>query len=134
MNFLHGTGHGIGHYLNVHEGPQRIASYNNEPLRAGQFVSIEPGFYEEGYYGIRIESIFLVKQVDTMRNFGGKWLEFERITQIPIDTALVDWKLLNKEETAWLKEHNKACAKTLLPLIPAKDRRTKSYLKRNLWA
>lgn len=132
-NYLHGTGHGIGSYLNVHEGPQRISGASNEPLREGQFVSIEPGYYEEGQFGIRIESIYLVKQVDTRRNFGsGKWLGFERITHIPIDTRLVDWKLLSGEELKWLKEHNRACAKAVLPLLSKGATDAKKWLKQYL--
>lgn len=134
-NFLHGTGHGIGSYLNVHEGPQRIASYSSEPLKAGQSVSIEPGYYEENEFGIRIESIFFIKQVETHRNFGGndKWLGFERITQIPIDIKLIEWKLLSKEEINWLKEHNRSCAKAILPLLGKKDMDARRWLKKYLW-
>lgn len=132
MNFMHGTGHGIGSYLNVHEGPQRIASVGTEPLRPGQIVSIEPGFYEEGQYGIRIESIYLVKEVDTRRQFGGQWLGFERITQIPIDTRLIDWKLLSKDESRWLRQHNRSCAKTVLSQVRKDDRETRKWLKQYL--
>lgn len=83
-DFRHGTGHGIGSFLNVHEGPQRISSVSTEPLRAGQMVSNEPGFYEVGEFGIRIESIYLVSRAETCRGFGGanNWLGLERITQV----------------------------------------------------
>lgn len=134
LNFMHGTGHGIGSYLNVHEGPQRISSASAEPLRAGQFVSIEPGYYEAGQFGIRIESIYLVKEASPRHQGvtdGGKWLRFERITQIPIDTRLVDWKLMSREEAKWLKEHNRACAKAVLPLLSTKtDRRARKWLEK----
>lgn len=132
-NFLHGTGHGIGSYLNVHEGPQRIAAFSSEPLRAGQFVSIEPGYYEENHFGIRIESIYLVKEVETYKNFGhGKWLGFERITQIPIDVRLIDWQLLSKEEKKWLIEHNRACADAVLPLLDKDDVDARKWLRQYL--
>ena len=131
MDFKHGTGHGIGSYLNVHEGPQRIANTSSEPLRAGQMISNEPGFYEVGKFGIRIESIYLITRVETQRGFGGKdqWLGLERITQVPIDEKMVDWTLLSSEEKLWLRKHNDACARVLLPHIPKSDKRTRRWLK-----
>jgi len=91
-------------------------------------VSIEPGYYETDKFGIRIESIYLVKEVETHRNFGGRWLGFERITQVPIDTKMVDWKLLSKDEVHWLKEHNAQVVKTLLREVPKADKQTRRWL------
>ncbi|KAG6808310.1 hypothetical protein H0H92_004561 [Tricholoma furcatifolium] len=84
LDYRHGTGHGVGHYLNVHEGPHGIGvriGYNNTPLKAGMTVSNEPGYYADGRFGIRIESIVLVRDIKTPNNFGDKgYLGFERVT------------------------------------------------------
>lgn len=103
-DYLHGTGHGLGAYLNVHEGPQKIASVSGEPLRPGQIVSNEPGIYEAERFGIRIESIYLIKEVSTKRGSGGKWYGFDRITQVRVDvlrarnrqTHMVDTGMLTR--------------------------------------
>ncbi|KAN0060966.1 hypothetical protein ACQY0O_006700 [Thecaphora frezii] len=135
FNYLHGTGHGVGSYLNVHEGPQGFSSSSGGsktpvPLQEGMILSNEPGFYEEGHYGIRIESLIAVTRVETHRGFGqGGWFGFERITQVPIATNLVDHRLLNAEEAKWLKEHNEGVKRKLLPLIQD-DRRAVRWLRR----
>lgn len=91
MDYKHGTGHGIGSYLNVHEGPSYITSETKEPLRPGQMLSNEPGFYEVGKFGIRIESIYLVVKAKTHRGFGGadNWLALERITQVGMPNSFL---------------------------------------------
>lgn len=129
MNYLHGTGHGIGSFGGVHEGPQGI-SRNTVPFVPGHVQSNEPGYYEVGSYGIRIESILGVKEVSTRRGFGDtKWLGFERFTVIPIQSALVDFSLLSVTEIKWLRAHNKLCCKRLFPLI-SEDKRAVRYLKK----
>lgn len=136
-NYMHGTGHGIGSFLNVHEGPQGFSTSSGGSrvpvvLQPNMCLSNEPGFYEEGAYGIRTESIVIVRPVKTRRGFGGadKWLGFERLTVVPIDTRLVDWKLLTPDEARWLKEHNRWCRTKLLPLLHG-DKRAQRWVKRH---
>ncbi|BGP50337.1 hypothetical protein JCM10450v2_006256 [Rhodotorula kratochvilovae] len=133
MNYGHGTGHGIGEYLSVHEtqvGIAHSAAYFNIPFVPGHVTSNEPAYYEVGSYGIRIESVLCVKEVHTRRGFGGRrWLGFERFTMVPIQTAMIDWALLSPAEKAWLKKHNQTCAERLLPLVKD-DKRAVKWLKR----
>lgn len=106
-DFDHGTGHGVGAYLSVHEGPQRISKLGGVALEPGMIISNEPGYYREGAYGIRIENLIVVEE----RKIAGaerKMLGFETITFAPIDTALIDVKLMTREEIAWLNAYHKA--------------------------
>lgn len=105
LDYDHGTGHGVGAYLCVHEGPHRISkAKNNVALVPGMVVSNEPGYYKEGAYGIRIESLILV--VDKSAELGPDMLGFETLTLVPIDTRLIDMSLLTAEEQAWLTEYH----------------------------
>jgi Xaa-Pro aminopeptidase len=104
-NYLHGTGHGVGHCLNVHEGPQSIRmNYNPTPLQPGMITSNEPGIYKAGRYGIRIENLLLCVPAETTEF--GTFYQFETLTRCPIDTSLVDPDLLTKEESEWLSDYN----------------------------
>ncbi len=115
-NFGHGTGHGIGFFLNVHEGPQDIRqNYNPQPLLPGMITSDEPGFYVEGQYGIRHESLLLCKKVE--ENEFGTWLGFENLTLCHIDTAPVVRHLLSDEEAAWLNDYNEKVYRTISPRL-----------------
>ncbi|KAF8312866.1 Creatinase/aminopeptidase [Clavulina sp. PMI_390] len=128
MNYGHGTGHGIGTFLNVHEGPHGFGI--DVPLKPGHIITNEPGFYKEGEFGVRIESALVVKRVETKHEFGGKiWLGFERLTQVPIQLKMVKMDLLTKEEKAWLKNHNATCREKLAVLL-AEDKRAQRYIKR----
>ncbi|GAA6046932.1 hypothetical protein JCM3770_003436 [Rhodotorula araucariae] len=133
MNYGHGTGHGVGEYLSVHEPQVGIAhstAYFNTPFVPGHVTSNEPAYYEVGSYGIRIESVLCVKEVHTRRGFGGpRWLGFERLTMVPIQTTMVDWAHLSPTEKTWLKKHNRTCAERLLPLVKD-DKRAVRWLKR----
>ncbi|KDE06098.1 hypothetical protein MVLG_03517 [Microbotryum lychnidis-dioicae p1A1 Lamole] len=131
MQYSHGTGHGIGQYLGVHEGPHGLGYKSTYPLKVGHVLSNEPGFYEEGSYGIRIESVLVVKEVKTRRDFGDKkWLGFERVTMVPIQsTKLVNFDLLTHDEKTWLKKHNDHIRATLIPLLKG-DQRAIEWLKR----
>ena len=101
LDYDHGTGHGVGSYLSVHEGPQRISKRGGDAvLEVGMILSNEPGYYKTGEYGIRIESLLVVKEVS--RGFLG----FETLTKAPIDIKLVDKKLFNKEEIEWVSTYN----------------------------
>ena len=116
-NFGHGTGHGIGYYLCVHEGPQSIRyQYNPQPLLPGMVTSNEPGLYREGMHGIRHENIVLCKEAGTS-DFGD-WLEFETLTCCHIDTSAVVKDILGPEATAWLNLYNERVYRTLSPLLP----------------
>ncbi len=118
LDYGHGTGHGVGHFLCVHEGPQGIHKRSQVALEAGHVVSNEPGFYESGEYGIRIENLLTVK-ASPHEGF----LEFETLTLCPIDSSLVLTKLLTKNEQEWLNDYHRLVYKTLAPLLPAKAKR-----------
>ncbi|KAJ7774106.1 Creatinase/aminopeptidase [Mycena olivaceomarginata] len=116
MNFGHGPGHGIGSYGVVHESSTGISV--PFVLKPGHVVTNEPGFYDEGKFGCRIESTIVAVKKKTLREFGGDiWMGFDRFTMIPIQSKLVDFSLLTKEETAWLDAHNKLSYEKLRPLL-----------------
>ena len=116
-NFGHGTGHGIGYYLCVHEGPQSIRyQYNPQPLLPGMVTSNEPGLYREGMHGIRHENIVLCKEAGSSEF--GDWLDFETLTCCHIDTSAILPELVNKEELDWLNSYNEHVFRTLSPLLP----------------
>lgn len=104
-DYAHGTGHGVGSFLSVHEGPQRISKGNHIPLQEGMILSIEPGFYKAKKYGIRIENLAYIKKSTRFKGY----LEFELLTKVPIETNLVDFELLDPKEKKWLEEYNHAC-------------------------
>ena len=116
-NFGHGTGHGIGYYLCVHEGPQSIRwQYNPQPLLPGMVTSNEPALYREGMHGVRHENIVLCK--DAGASQFGEWNEFETLTLCHFDTAAVLPELLSADELAWLNAYNARVYETLAPLLP----------------
>ncbi len=105
LDYDHGTGHGVGHFLCVHEGPQRISKRGgDEPLRAGMVLSNEPGYYKNGEFGIRTENLMLVVERGTEN--GRAWLGFETLTLVPIDTRLVHLHLLSASERTWLNTYH----------------------------
>lgn len=106
LDFAHGTGHGVGTYLAVHEGPQRIARTGTEPLRAGMIVSNEPGYYKEGAYGIRIENLILVKPAEAVPGGDIAMHSFETLTLVPIDRRLIAVEMLTDEEREWLDAYH----------------------------
>ena len=115
-NFGHGTGHGVGFYLNVHEGPQDIRpSFNRQPLLPGMITSDEPGIYREGRFGVRHENLILT--VSAGDNDFGSWLRFEPLTLCHFDTSAIVPGLLNQEEKDWLNSYNKRVFETLSPLL-----------------
>jgi len=116
-NFGHGTGHGIGYYLCVHEGPQSIRfQYNPQPLLPGMVTSNEPGIYREGMHGVRHENIVLCREAGSS-DFG-EWLRFETLTCCHIDTSALLPELLGPEAMAWLNDYNARVYETLAPLLP----------------
>ena len=123
LDYAHGTGHGVGSFLAVHEGPQRIGKFSggqagtDEPLQAGMFLSNEPGYYKAGEYGIRIENLVLVEERD-IAGAEGRYFGFETLTFAPIDKTLVDVSLLNSEELRWWNDYH---AKVLSIIAPQLD-------------
>ncbi|XP_031555402.1 xaa-Pro aminopeptidase 1-like [Actinia tenebrosa] len=117
LDYQHGTGHGVGAFLNVHEGPQSISSRpkpDEVPFEAGMDITIEPGYYEDGKFGIRIENVYIVKQVELKNNFQGKgFLGFEPITLFPIQTKMLIPSMLTPEEIDWLNNYHELCAETV---------------------
>ena len=120
VDYAHGTGHGVGSFLSVHEGPQRIAkpggaqAGTGEPLLAGMFLSNEPGYYKAGEYGIRIENLVLVepREIDGAE---GDWLGFETLTFVPMDRTLVNRDLLSEAEIAWWNDYHAQTRAILAP-------------------
>jgi Xaa-Pro aminopeptidase len=122
LDFDHGTGHGVGSYLSVHEGPQRIAKTGTVPLESGMIISNEPGYYKAGDFGIRIENLVVVEP----RNIAGAerdMLGFETITLAPIDRSLIEPKLLDPAEIAWLDAYHTRVRKAISPYLEADVRK-----------
>ncbi|GMN66244.1 hypothetical protein TIFTF001_035343 [Ficus carica] len=131
LDYRHGTGHGIGSYLNVHEGPHLISfrpQARNVPLQASMTVTDEPGYYEDGKFGIRLENVLIVKEADTEFNFDGKgYLSFEHITWAPYQRKLIDLSLLSPEELGWLNSYHSKCKDILAPYL---DESEKAWLQK----
>lgn len=117
--------HGVGHYLNVHEGPHGIAnriSCNETPLEPGMTVTNEPGYYHEGEFGIRIENIMLVKKLDTKYSFGNtSYYGFEHVTLVPICKNLLMKEIMTKEDIDWVNAYHKEIWSKVSPLLEGKD-------------
>ncbi|KAH8810203.1 Creatinase aminopeptidase [Flagelloscypha sp. PMI_526] len=133
MNYHHGTGHGFGSFLTVHEGPHGFSS--SIPLKPGHVITNEPGYYEEGEWGIRIESALFVKEVHTKNSSSSTstetWLGFERFTCVPIQTRMIKEGMLTKEEKNWVKTHNRSVYDKVAPIIKKEeDWRALKWLKR----
>lgn len=121
-DYAHGTGHGVGAYLGVHEGPQGIHSRSSVPLQPGMVLSNEPGYYKEGEYGIRTESLVVVKEVEGTAEKGRPYYQFETITMAPIDKRLIDPNLLSQPELEWLNAYHQKVFDTLAPEMNDKER------------
>jgi Xaa-Pro aminopeptidase len=123
LDYGHGTGHGVGVFLNVHEGPQRIGPKGSDvPLAPGMIVSNEPGYYESGHYGIRIENLIVVVERPELTAEGRSWLAFETITACPIDRGLIDVAALHPEERAWIDRYHAWVREGLDPHLDAATR------------
>jgi Xaa-Pro aminopeptidase len=124
-NYMHGTGHGIGHFLNVHEGPQNIRmEYNPTPLQPGMITSNEPGLYRANAYGIRIENLVLT--IHEQSSEFGDFYAFETLTLCPIDKKLIEWSLLNEAEKEWLNKYHQKVFNLLSPSLSEEE---KAWLK-----
>lgn len=127
LDYDHGTGHGVGSFLSVHEGPQRIAKAGSPvPLKPGMIVSNEPGYYKTGGYGIRIENLVTVRVETEKAENGKRWLGFETLTRAPIDRRLIELCLLSAAEVAWLDAYHALVWQDIAPLV---DDETRAWLK-----
>ena len=111
LDYPHGTGHGVGYFLNVHEGPQSFSKKNKVNLKTGMIVSNEPGYYKEGYFGIRIENLIFIKKN-----------KFEELTMAPMEKDLIKRKILNKKEISWLNKYHNKVKKNLLKFMNVKEK------------
>lgn len=121
LNYGHGTGHGVGFFLNVHEGPQSIGQYPKSPnaqypLAAGMVISNEPGFYSVGEYGIRIENLVAVRPAST-----DGWLEFESLTYFPIERGLIEQHMLTKGQLQWINDYHQLVLERVGPLLEGEE-------------
>lgn len=124
LDYDHGTGHGVGTFLGVHEGPQRIAKRGpGADLRTGMVLSNEPGYYKTGAFGIRIENLITVVTAPTPKGGDRDMLAFETLTLAPIDLRLVESGLLNGDEIDWLDDYHRRVRETLAPLVDEPTRR-----------
>jgi len=137
-DYAHGTGHGVGSALGVHEGPQRIAKTTGsqggtmEPLTAGMICSNEPGYYKAGEYGIRIENLVLIEERHIEGADEGTWLGFENLTWVPMDRTLIEPALLSPEERAWVDEYHATCREILGARVAEMgDERAADWLERH---
>ncbi|EJU14915.1 peptidase M24, partial [Sphingomonas sp. LH128] len=122
LDYAHGTGHGVGSFLAVHEGPQRIAKSSggqagtDQPLLPGMFLSNEPGYYKTGEYGIRIENLILVEKRE-IAGSDGEYYGFETLTHVPIERRLVDTSLLSPAEVAWWNDYHARVLEIVAPQL-----------------
>jgi Xaa-Pro aminopeptidase len=122
MNYGHGTGHGVGHFLNVHEGPQNIRMDENPAtLQPGMLLSNEPGLYRTGEYGIRTEN--LIHVVEAVKTDFGQFLKFETLTYFPIDVTLIDKELMTQGEIDWLNAYHQEVYEKLSPFLTKEEGR-----------
>ena len=111
LDYPHGTGHGVGYFLNVHEGPQSFSKKNKVNLKPGMIISNEPGYYKEGYFGIRIENLIYIKKN-----------KFEELTMAPIEKDLIKKKMLNKKEIGWLNKYHTKVKKNLFRFMNLEEK------------
>ena len=111
LDYPHGTGHGVGYFLNVHEGPQSFSQKNKVKLKPGMIISNEPGYYKKGSFGIRIENLIYIKKN-----------EFEELTMAPIEKRLINKKMLNKKEIDWLNKYHLKVKKNLFKFMSSEEK------------
>ena len=118
LDYDHGPGHGVGAYLGVHEGPQRISkSSSSVALKKGMIISNEPGYYKAGEFGIRLENLVLVMSANTHGSLGREWFGFETLTMVPFDRNLIDQSLLTDKEIQWVNAYHQRVRETINPLV-----------------
>ena len=111
LDYPHGTGHGVGYFLNVHDGPQSLSKKNKVKLKPGMIISNEPGYYKEGYFGIRIENLIAAKKN-----------KFEELTMTPMEKDLIKKKMLSKKEIVWLNKYHSKVKKNLFRFMNPKEK------------
>ncbi len=122
FDYDHGTGHGVGHFLNVHEGPQRIGKNSNDvALLPGMVLSNEPGYYRADEFGIRLENLVYVRPCEALAGIEREMFEFSALTMIPMDARLIDKSLLNDAEISWFNDYHKLVWSELSPLMQGDD-------------
>jgi len=126
-DYAHGTGHGVGQYLGVHEGPHSLKNINTPPLVEGNLLSIEPGHYEVGKFGIRIEHLAFVVKDEKHSTEDKTWFTFNPVTMCPINTDLVNKKLMTSDQIKWLNDYHKQVYAELAPLL---DKAHQKWLKK----
>jgi Xaa-Pro aminopeptidase len=122
LDFDHGTGHGVGSYLSVHEGPQRLSRLGTVELEPGMILSNEPGYYREGHYGIRLENLVLVTPPEKIQGGTREMLGFETLTLVPFDRRLIDAKQLLPFEIAWINAYHARVRREIEPILLSDDR------------
>ncbi len=122
LDFDHGTGHGVGSYLSVHEGPQRLSRLGTVELEPGMILSNEPGYYREGHYGIRLENLVLVTPLEKIPGGEREMMGFETLTLVPFDRRLIDAKQLVPWELAWLNAYHGRIRREIEPILLSDDR------------
>jgi Xaa-Pro aminopeptidase len=125
LDYGHGTGHGVGAFLNVHEGPQRIAPKGaDEPMKVGMIISNEPGYYEAGWGGVRLENLYVVATDDDLPPHpdGKRWLRLDTLTLIPFDSSLIDWGQMSYAEKSWLCGYHQEVWDIIGPMLGDEDR------------
>ena len=122
LDFDHGTGHGVGSYLSVHEGPARISKLGTVALKRGMILSNEPGYYKAGHYGIRIENLVLVVEAPAAPGGEKPLNTFETLTMVPIDQQLIEPSMLTAEEASWIEIYHAKVAEALFPMVDAETR------------
>ncbi|CAB0034898.1 unnamed protein product [Trichogramma brassicae] len=127
LNYLHGTGHGVGSFLNVHEFPVMISwrPYPEDPgVKPGMFLSNEPGYYEDGNFGIRLENVEMIVNVDTKYKSNVEFLTFETVTMVPIQRKMLNMSMLTDNEIQYLDDYHKKCYDTLSPYLQKAEHST----------
>jgi Xaa-Pro aminopeptidase len=122
LDFDHGTGHGVGSYLSVHEGPARISKLGHVALKRGMILSNEPGYYKTAAYGIRIENLLLVVAAPAPAGAEKPLNTFETLTLAPFDRRLIDTRMLTGKERTWIDSYHGHVAEVLGPLLDAPTR------------
>ena len=122
LDFDHGTGHGVGSYLTVHEGPQRLSRLGGVTLEPGMILSNEPGYYREGKYGIRLENLILVTPPEAIEGGEREMLGFATLTLVPFDRRLIEPKLLSPKELAWLNAYHAEVRRKIEKLLKSAER------------
>jgi len=127
IDYAHGTGHGVGQYLGVHEGPHSLKDLDTPPVREGNLFSIEPGCYEDGKFGIRCENLAFVVKDTQLSTADREWLRFETVTLCPFDRSLVEPALMSPAQIRWLNSYHKRVYSELSPHL---DREHRAWLRR----